>query len=404
VGKKVVGVTCKDITGINGYLSKIYKYSVELATAGDGGRTQGDSQHLQTANISVILKMFSYQTTEKSAKMFGENVFDESKTSEWIKKMTTVHTRECNFYSTFGKLNIIPLAECYYMQELDVVTRKSGILILEDLTERAYMDRIEDGMSRQKVENIVKHLAAFHKFILCSEEKEEMLKPFKEFPFESDNPAEGMEWVDKMIQRAVDIIPEVESYLRRLKKAFSSFDFMRLAVSEMAKQHGVTTTLVHGDLWTNNMLWLKSSDGKESDEPAAFIDWQMTFVGNPMADIGRVLMCCDTNVRREMDTYILQLYHDEVSRLLREDGKGRKLEFTVSDLRPAFEISIVHQAMIFSIMVPLFATTWSQAADLTEEDKAKNESKLDRLKKRLFDALDDAVKILERLAPEWIDE
>ena len=39
-----------------------------------------------------------------------------------------------------------------------------------------------------------------------------------------------------------------------------------------------------------------------------------------------------------------------------------------------------------------------------EEEKEKNEYKLGKLKKRLLEGLEDAVKILEHLAPEWITE
>lgn len=45
---------------------------------------------------------------------------------------------------------------------------------------------------------------------------------------------------------------------------------------------------------------------------------------------------------------------------------------------------------------------WSHP-DLSKEERAKIEYKVDRLRKRVPDALDDAIHILERLAPEWID-
>ena len=125
-------VTCKDITGFNGYLSKIYKYCVELSPAdnGDvGDKAKANTQH-SDGKISVILKVFSYQHIERVLKLFGGDTFEESKTAELIQKMTTVHTRECNFYSAFGKLGVVPLAKCYYTQELNAETRASGILVL----------------------------------------------------------------------------------------------------------------------------------------------------------------------------------------------------------------------------------------------------------------------------------
>jgi aminoglycoside phosphotransferase (APT) family kinase protein len=39
------------------------------------------------------------------------------------------------------------------------------------------------------------------------------------------------------------------------------------------------TTLVHGDMWTNNMLIKANEDGSISNEILAIIDWQTTFKG-----------------------------------------------------------------------------------------------------------------------------
>ena len=130
--------------------------------------------------------------------MFDDDVIGDSKKQKWIQDMADMHARECNFYSTFGKLGVIPLAECYYTQELCADTRASGIIILEDLTQRAYMDRLEEGLSKQKVENIVKYIAAFHKFVICTEDRKELVKNFKELPFDyKDNKKEGEELIER---------------------------------------------------------------------------------------------------------------------------------------------------------------------------------------------------------------
>jgi hypothetical protein len=39
------------------------------------------------------------------------------------------------------------------------------------------------------------------------------------------------------------------------------------------------TTLVHGDMWTNNMLIELGPDGSVSDQILAIIDWQTFFEG-----------------------------------------------------------------------------------------------------------------------------
>jgi len=398
-GMKIHSVTCKDITGTNGYCSKIYKYGVELAPG------SGDSKDEPT-RISVILKLFSYQRIRKVMEIFTAGELSQAKLDETVVKMSNIHNRECQFYSTFGKLGLVPLAECYYTQELDSEAHSNGILLLQDLTENAYLDRFEEGLNKHKVESVVKHLARLHTYILCRDDKEEWLKPFEAMIFDDGmlENEEGALMMGKMLDKAVELAPEVEPYIKRLKKSFLSRDFWNFTLRDCAKQYGVPTIFVHGDLWTNNILWRKSEDGKELDEPAALIDWQIAFTGNPMYDIARlVVMCCEVDVRRELDTYILQFYLDELSRLLQEEGAGKKPPFTLENLKPAYEVIAVHQAEMLTGIIPFFTEMWSHS-DLSEEEKAKNEYKIGMLKKRLLDALKDAVKILERVAPEWLGD
>jgi len=54
-------------------------------------------------------------------------------------------------------------------------------------------------------------------------------------------------------------------------------------------------------------------------------------------------------------TYILQLYYDELSRLVAERDRGRRLDFTLEALRPVYEISLAHQLQAFVMMTPLIA-------------------------------------------------
>lgn len=53
----------------------------------------------------------------------------------------------------------------------------------------------------------------------------------------------------------------------------------------------------------------------------------------------------------------------------------------------------------------LMIKNWPQERDgLTEMEKRDNKIKLERVGRRLIEALKDAVEIFERAAPEWIDD
>ncbi len=89
------------------------------------------------------------------------------------------------------------------------------------------------------------------------------------------------------------------------------------------------------------------------DEVAAIIDWQTAFVGCPMVDVARLIMCCETHVRRQLHCYIAEIYHDELKRATKESENAStdpKLTYTLEDLQTAFELNFVHQAANFAII------------------------------------------------------
>jgi len=201
----------------------------------------------------------------------GNSELDEAKLDERVRKMSRIHNRECRFYTTFGQLGLIPLVGCYYTQELRDTdsdpSLSNGLIIMQGLTESAYMDRFEEGLNKQKVESVVKHLAALHAHLLCHREDErevEWLKPFETMLLDDGmlDDAEGGLIVG-MLDGAMNLVPEVTPYLSRLKRALCSKEFWNLAFRDYSEQHGIPSTLVHGDLWTSNILWQRSNeDGK----------------------------------------------------------------------------------------------------------------------------------------------
>jgi thiamine kinase-like enzyme len=154
---------------------------------------------------------------------------------------------------------------------------------MEDLTASTYLDRMEEGLSRAKVENIVRYLAILHSYTYkMGEASSDWLAPFPELLsyyriYENDFGGERM--MEEMIQAALVSNPQAADSLRKLKKVITNKDFMKLACRTAATENGVPLVMVHGDLWTNNILWKMTEDGRELDEPAAFIDWQLTFAG-----------------------------------------------------------------------------------------------------------------------------
>lgn len=93
------------------------------------------------------------------------------------------------------------------------------------------------------------------------------------------------------------------------------------------------------------MMWKIKEDGSYPSELAAFIDFQCAFEGfyikttniylfsgNPAFDMARVMcFCADGEVRRELETYIFDLYYENLTKYMAE--KGKKPEYTVEQVK-----------------------------------------------------------------------
>jgi thiamine kinase-like enzyme len=69
-------------------------------------------------------------------------------------------------------------------------------------------------------------------------------------------------------------------------------------------------TLVHGDFWPGNVLWL------QSDQSVRLIDWEMVGIGSGPQDLGQyVISNMDPDVRRSCESELIQSYWNELQLL-----------------------------------------------------------------------------------------
>lgn len=65
-------------------------------------------------------------------------------------KFSRIHNNECNFYTAFSRRNILPLPKIYHT-ELLVRNFDNGVIIMEDLTDKAFVYSISDGFNAEHV-------------------------------------------------------------------------------------------------------------------------------------------------------------------------------------------------------------------------------------------------------------
>ncbi|TKR67508.1 hypothetical protein L596_023655 [Steinernema carpocapsae] len=152
---------------------------------------------------------------------------------------------------------------------------------------------------------------------------------------------------------------------------------------------GLPAVLVHGDLWCNNIMWKN-----DSEEVAAFIDFQLTHTGSPAFDIARVLvLCADGDIRREHAHAVLEHYFSTLTELMAKEGKP--VGFTMDQLERAYNVHLVNQTIHLLFMVPFFC-----CGDHDEKMKPVWEARTEKMMMRALFALDDALEILKTIPEE----
>ncbi|CAJ0931052.1 unnamed protein product, partial [Mesorhabditis belari] len=63
---------------------------------------------------------------------------------------------------------------------------------------------------------------------------------------------------------------------------------------KVCKKLGIKPALIHGDMWSTNILW----EADDHNKLRALLDWQMTHHGNPAADLIRLFNSCMSGVHR----------------------------------------------------------------------------------------------------------
>ncbi|KAI1698632.1 ecdysteroid kinase domain-containing protein [Ditylenchus destructor] len=384
---KIKTMSGKDMCATNGLTSQIYLISIELL------QEHGKSSDQPT--FSAIMKSFSPERIEG---MF-QNMMNISTDAESDKgqrehmetmksNMCRVHNIECDFYSLFGNISkeIMPIPDIYYIQKTDMVKSTPGVIIMEDLTESGWMASVYEGLTVRQVKTIVYHLAAFHHFLLC-ETDANWSQVLVKSVFEKEEDFAHL-LSDDMIEKVIEWNRDYfEIPLRKLKNVMNAKQ-MAYSYRGCAKELGLPEVLMHGDLHTINLLWKKKADGSTPEKVAAFIDWQLVSKGNLAVDIARTLVCCEPEVRKELESFILEYYYDEFSRRMRESGKP--VGYGIEQLRKAYDYAFIFQAGMMGLAAKFFA-------EMKKEECKDNIEKLTKIAKI---AAEDAVVVAERMSQD----
>ncbi|XP_043468127.1 uncharacterized protein LOC122502247 isoform X1 [Leptopilina heterotoma] len=208
-------------------------------------------------------------------------------------------------------------------------TPKKELLILEDLKPEGFVLKETKLLDYQHAVIAARHLGRFHAYSFALRDKKpkefEILHKIKEpFFFESGCYTKNF---DLLMEAAVKAVENEENHyvdkVKRLREnAQGIIDYA--CVGKNAEPYGV---LLHGDLWTYNMLFKYNQ--KLEPEDVRFLDFQLNRYGSPAIDIHYMFyICLMQEMREKYYDEFLHHYHDSLAEML------KKLDCDVEKLFP----------------------------------------------------------------------
>jgi len=130
----------KDLSGSGlGFTSKIARLTVHFTNPSS------------SPSFSMVLKVLSPENIfDLWATGSGSDTLDTKEDAKkTLEALARTHNTECDFYTMFGDKGVVPLARCFIAQKME--GRQPGIIALEDLSQTARVNRLEENLSAKRV-------------------------------------------------------------------------------------------------------------------------------------------------------------------------------------------------------------------------------------------------------------
>jgi len=287
--EKLDSFEAQDITGGAAFFSVIYSVNFRWKSEVEPKR--------------VVLKVPQLAGIEHLKKTNNDPQFIKNVEDKFAIHLERAHKLEEAVYNFYANVSTeLKLPKFYYSSPYKRDSN-TGIIIMEDLTQRASTVKLIPGFDNKQIENLFDELAKLHAVSL---QDRTWTAKFNELPPKDLFLKEMISIINKLKEidheRFGELVPRLIKHCTP-----DSFD----TVFYIESNFGFPSFLVHSDLWSSNVLWATDAEGKPTSELAAIIDWQMAAQGNPGIDLCRTLaMNTSPKYRRENTDRLLQYYLD----------------------------------------------------------------------------------------------
>uniref|UniRef100_A0AC35U3C2 CHK domain-containing protein n=1 Tax=Rhabditophanes sp. KR3021 TaxID=114890 RepID=A0AC35U3C2_9BILA len=375
-GSKISKITFFDVSGGKGFVSNVYKVTLTFVNNNTYPFV------LKIPKVVDIGKAIGGMTEEQCKKM-SDALNDEI--------VARLHKRELDFYLNFGSIPDLKVPRFFGGQEWIVDKKREGCIVMEYLGDDAINLDFSKSFNRKQLDHVLDQLLILHTHSLCLPEADwknkykyafdpktlnffedqfkpnwELLKTF--IPEDKWKPIEKE--VLSMGERNVDIITHVH-----------------ITLPARQNNHSV---LSHADLWTNNILFSKSTG-----DLISLIDWQTVYEGNITVDLARLfVMGHSYEVRHKLEAEVLPEYFESLKKNVLQ--KGGKFTMAFEEFMELYYYSLIEQALAMTMGMSLLLF------HNHHPDPAVFEQKKAKFILNIYHANVDAVAAVKKIKKEWL--
>ncbi|GAB0089712.1 hypothetical protein DMENIID0001_043040 [Sergentomyia squamirostris] len=286
--------------------------------------------------ISLILK------TGYDEKYKEEGGIKFTKTFDFQKREVHMYGKVlASFHNLLSSINDKTVfgARCYS------IDHTTSSMFLEDLLVRQYRcaNRIE-RLDLNHAKLVLKKLAKYHACSIILKKKEpNVYEPMKKAFFSRDK-EDSRDFCLSLYDASIDLVskwPGYQYYVNKMKEFRGKFTEKGIELCEVDQDFNV---LLHGDVWTMNLMFKYDPDGNPID--VLYVDYQLPYYSTPAIDVLYFIhTSLKEDLRLEKQDELVQFYYNHLKETLidgfKYDGKFPSLhEFQVMILKKSFYIII----------------------------------------------------------------
>uniref|UniRef100_A0A914QM76 CHK kinase-like domain-containing protein n=1 Tax=Panagrolaimus davidi TaxID=227884 RepID=A0A914QM76_9BILA len=241
--------------------------------------------------------------------------------------------RECSVYEWLSKHKKIPAPKIFVLKK-QATEAGNGVIIMEDLSEKAIVGDLTVGLNVEAVRDLLKNLAQIHALSLKSTDWTTMIAENSPFFYRQTaefaaNVLKNKEYFD-------------ESKLQMLNR-FLSPTYMSNVVSESCEDMKISQCLIHGNPVANSVFLVNK------EKVTAILDWTQSHPGCYGEDVAKAI-CWNLSAdeRHENLLRLLEYYHFN---LLKYYGSTLE-EITLEHVKKAYHTFLPIATVSFLLFLP----------------------------------------------------